>query len=290
MDKFKIYHIDENGNSITDLPFEAESRDEAYEQLNKFKAEHLDDGNEYFYGFREHHILRNDDGTKVAFDSMRELMNYKHTPKNTFEKVKQIWDDIVFWFDSKLDRFRQIKYAYDDIVFWWKHYNSHNGTSHMRSEVYSIDHHVLDDLVFNINLLQEELHGRCGGVPTEWCEKAREQLKSADPAYVVPDDVINSWSYTDNEMNIASELWCNELDNFLRMIGMYRFYCSYGFFSDDEYKMHRMNKSKEEYEKLIPRYPGTKDDIIYTELNELTQNAWNDIWKWYTKYGQMLWT
>jgi Zn-dependent M16 (insulinase) family peptidase len=50
-----------------------------------------------------------------------------------------------------------------------------------------------------------------------------------------------------------------------------------------------MYADREYYEKLMPYYEGTKNDIDYDRLKELLDMYWNSIWNWVKENGNQLW-
>lgn len=285
MKKYKIFYTDKTtGKSVFVTEFYAESRDAAENILNKYSADHKEDGNEYYYSGRFYYTEKN--GKNMEFNSIKEMLEFKNEKISFIEKIKDKWNDICIWFSVKTEKFKRIKYFLQDLIFWLKNYNSFNNTSHMRSEAWSLYDHILNDIAFNIPAMKNTID-RGHGIPCIYCDTAREIIKKENENYKIPE---NSYSYTHEELTLAKSLWFNELDNLLRTIGMYYLYENYGHLSDDEYKLYKLDKPKEEYTKLIPYYPGTKNDINYTKLRELSSKAWSDIWNWIDKHGQNLWT
>jgi hypothetical protein len=275
---FKIYHYDD-GKEIIDMKFEAESREVAYERLCGFISDNALNPADYFYKEIDKYIL-NDNGTKRTFDSMHELME--------FQTSDHTWiDDIRTWFSIKSDKIRNIKYIIKDIVFWWKNYNSFSSTSHMRSETWSLDHHMINDLAFNIPIFQKNLKEKNFGIADYWCLKARDHFKETIEEYVVSEDLVNSHTYTNEEMSLATEMWNEKLDELMKFIGKYEYLNAYGHLSDNEKTLYRIDDS---FNNIIPYYPGTEDDIDYKKLQNLIDNEWNNIWDWIKEYGRMLWT
>lgn len=280
MKKYKIYHRNSSNEKVIDLIFEVESNEKAIEQYDKFIAEHANDGNTYFYDSYMNYGYKQQDGTIKYFDSIVEMLSYKK------DNVKDHIDDIADWFNMNItDKFRQIKYRIKDFIFWVKNYNFRNNTSHMRSESWSLDNHVLNDLIFNIPLIQ-----KAGCIPSIYHDKAREFLKQQDPDYIVSDELIKTYSYTDEETELAKKLWIDELDNGLRKIGLYMFFANCGELSENEMIKFKLDdKPKSEYNKLLKYSYGT-EHLDYKKLYEDLDKSWNDIWDWFKEYGRMLWT
>lgn len=286
MKKYKIYHRNSSNEKVIDLIFEVESNEKAIEQYNKFIAEHVDDGNTYFYDSYMNYGYKQQDGTIKYFDSMDKMFSYRNQVKNLKNLIDRYIDDIVFWFDIHIiEKIRKFKYSVKDFIFWFKNYNAFHCTSHMRSESWSLDNHLLSDLAFNIPLIQQT-----DSVPGIYYDKAREDLKEKNPEYVVLEEMLNNFSYTDEEMELAKKLWSNELDNGLRKIGLYMFFANCGELSENEMIKFKLDdKPKSEYDKLIEKSFGT-EHIDYKKLEENLTKSWNDIWDWFKEYGRMLWT
>ena len=139
-----------------------------------------------------------------------------------------------------------------------KNYISMIKEKHQISEYWSIYNHILDDLKYNIPLLIKNSHG----YPACYDELAKGTNKKP-------------WT-----------LWKEDLKELLLNINLYLYYENYGIPDKDDKQMAAIHKK---YKNTIPIYPGTKRDIDYVKLNELTEKHWNYIWDWMKEKGRGLW-
>lgn len=168
--------------------------------------------------------------------------------------------------------------AADDIRYFIENYDPETRSSHSRTESWSLDSHILEDLEFNIPIIIKTKNG----VPTRFCEKARLQLKSetdADSGECNPSDA---------EMKLGEEMWNEELTRLLGHIWTYEFFSGFGVV-DAKWPIDKQTFLFEK-KSLIPYKPGRYNEMDYQKLNELAQAEWRAIWAWMSEYGQDLWT
>lgn len=278
-DKYKIYHFDTNGNEVEDFVFNAASRDEAYAIYFDYVKSHDGDINFKYKRLMIFNILH-DDGTTTE----EEFLANDDEPKTFFKKNEDFC--VGKWY-SLTRKYQNLRYFFKELRFWLKNYNMEHCTSHMNSECWSLDIHILNDLKFNIPRIKE-IASKGGGIPTKYTELARMQLKAtSNEKYVIPQDIINSHSYTTDEFKLAEKLWINELDFGFDLICRYCYYLDYGIIDPNNPIDVEMEKK---YKHTIPYYPGTTTDIDYEKFHEVVEKAWNDVWMWFTENGRDLWT
>ena len=291
--KYRIYYIGTDAKKVSVKEFEADSREKAYQIYSEYKNAQ-EDNNVYYYEVIHEYIIRHDDGTTETFESLSFIGLPKKWSEMSFkEKIEQIIENIHSYFYSKIFKINSIKYFLEDVWYWIKHYDKFTCTSHSKSEIWSIDYHILEDLVFNIDKMIIRLNDKesCIGVPDKYLLQAREQLKEQDKNYTVPEEKINCHAYTVEEHNLGHKIWSNKLEKFIHTIGIYYYLTGYGHLSDEEYaKYHMYADDKECYKSIIPVYEGTLDDIDYEKLREKTDKYWNDIMDWLKENGRDLWT
>ena len=268
-DHYRIFYKD-GKKKVQVSDFWAEDRHAALAELEIYKKKRAlvdpDDSREYFYGTKGGFITDAGNGLEEEHDDMVQWLGFDE--KETFlEKAKiagmRIWQKL-----------RDIRYAVEDFWFFFRHYSMQSNKSHNRSESWSLDSHILDDIEFNVPRIKADKHG----VPTEFCERAREKMKGTRVGNVNP---------SDEEMDVGKKLLDEELDRLLLSVRLYRYYEGYGMIDERDKAYVAIDK---EYRKTLPYFPGTDKDLDYAELSRLKQAEWHKIWKWMDEYGQMLWT
>lgn len=87
--------------------------------------------------------------------------------------------------------------------------------------------------------------------------------------------------FSDNEIQLANELWQAELSKLLMYIKLYKYYSLSTNLTKDEYKYI---ESKLEHE--IPTIPGKYNQLDYDKLNSLANLYWKRILSWLSEFGQ----
>jgi hypothetical protein len=245
--------------------FWAKTREEAEQEVDKFKSEHSN-VKAYYKNYDFYYVLTND-GTN-------DVLQYEHAFfEKTFEykgfrgNLSYIWDGIYWSIRGKLEN---IKYFIKDLFYWIKNYSLRLGYSHNSSEWYCLKGHILEDIKFNVKKMINYMHG----CPNYMVEEAKEYFKD------------NAEFANKDEVDKGVALWKNRLTELLDLVYLYELYESYGFGYDesDEYAM----KIYHEYKDTIPYYKNSKD-INYTELAKMTTECWNNICNWMMKHGRNLW-
>lgn len=212
------------------------------------------------------------------FDDNKEDLFEKWRKKNKMKAwYSKVWDAISFsfcnWFFYKP---RDLYYWMKDVVHWLR-------TKHNRDEYWSLDYHVLDDIVFNLEILKAHIHG----VAQPFIELAIKERNKDDPNFDL-DAYLKKTNYggTKEDVDLAIELMKREFDNQILNIRLYNYYSSYGVVSDND---EAMKKIAEQYEKTLPYLPGRYKSFDYDKLNAMIEEQWNKICDWNKKHLRMCW-
>lgn len=268
---FKIEKDEKTGEEkkTTMTKFWAKNDDEALAELEKYRKD-AGDQDAYYYSTTGYYVgnTLDDDGNIRKYDSFEEMMEADNEKESFFSKI---WDSIsleasCLW--SKIKDFWW--YGAKDLIFWLK-------TKHNRNESWSLDCHLLDDIIFNLPLLIKNKNG----VPTKFCCKARAELNKNDPAFDLEKSFEKNPSSDEKEMELAEKLWNEELEKGLLYAKLYQFYSDYGITEDEEFE--------KKWKSTIPYKPGTYNDIDYVKLVELEDKYWNSLWNWIKENGRNLW-
>ena len=160
--------------------------------------------------------------------------------------------------EKQMDEITDSISKFYDLEHDVKNYINMIKEKHQISEYWSLYNHILDDLKYNIPLLIKNSHG----YPGCYDELAKGTGKKP-------------WT-----------LWKEDLKELLLNINLYLYYEGYGIPDKDDKQMKAIHKK---YKNTIPIHPGTKRDIDYVKLNELTEKHWDYIWDWMKEKGQGLW-
>lgn len=271
---YKIYRVEVDEKTgkkkhITMTKFWAKDDDEAYAELKKYQKV-ANKAYTYYYSTTGYYVGNelDKDGKVKRFDSMREMMEDWHSRESTFTKVK----DAVLWpFERAWDRAKDFFwYGAKDLLFWLKHH-------HNRSESWSLDYHLVEDLIFNIPRLIKDK----SGVPTSFCYRARKELHKDDSSFDADKSFEENPNSDSKEMELATKLWNEELEKCLLYAKLWDFYHNFGITEDEEFE--------KTWKKTIPYKPGTCEEIDYLKLQELENRNWNSLWNWIKEYGRNLW-
>lgn len=167
--------------------------------------------------------------------------------------------------------------AVGDIGYFIEHYDPESRSSHSRTESWSLDHHILGDIEFNVPII---IRSKIG-VPDRFYQEARKQLghESGDPADPGRDD---------EALRFASDMWNGELRKLLGHVWTYEFFSEFGVM-DGNWPTDKTVYLSEKKD-LLPYKPGMYRELDHAKLSEMAQAEWNAIWKWMAEYGQSLWT
>ena len=236
--------------------FWAADDEEAYEELQRYKKEN-DFPASVYYDTTGYYIGNElDENGKVKhYDSMFEMIEDEDCNASFFTKLI---DKVKLHLGLLKMKINDIRYAIVDLVYWMK-------TKHCPNEHWSLDNHMIDDLIFNIPKLIEHRHG----VHQLFCSEACKQLGLED---------THENNGRDDVMKLAFDMQNSVLVEGLDLAKSYVFYDSYGH----EHKEMSSRCS-------IPYKPGTYDSIDYVKLSELQDECWSKLWDWVKKNGRMLW-
>jgi hypothetical protein len=249
---YRIYTI-EDGKSKNLFKFWHINDSEALRVLNLFKESHPEYGDNCFYSTSGYYM--DQDGSR--HDTLFENDNKKD---GIFMKIFDFFRYTIplslsdFWFKIK------------DTFYFFRH-------GHSMTESWSIDSHLLEDLKFNLKKLSENMNG----CPTFMCERARSELKKPDK---------EEWNYDDEEMELAMNMWKNELDNLRENVLLYEYYSGYGIVDEKDEDMKLIDSK---YRDTLPYKPGTNKGFDYEKLSALSKERWENIWNWIKEYGESLW-
>ena len=272
-ENFRIIRV-ENGRKIAVEYFYAATTKNALAYLKKYKASHEGD---FYWDYANRVVAA--DGTyqddMISFDEIESIAAKKNQKKDKFDfevtlSIKQNGKELKtrtfkkkFIVPAYKTLKREMLCGFDDFKFIVDNYDYASNSTHCRSEYWSIDHHVMNDILFNIERLKKNKHG----CPTNMVDKARKQLNVSE-ADAHKDDT------EDKVMKLAMKLWDDELDELALYIKLYQHYNEYGY-SDDKTLIEKYP---------IPYLEGSYKNIDYKKLNTLTQKYWN---KWIKKFGEI---
>jgi hypothetical protein len=243
------------------LTFSAKDDREAYEYLKKYRKV-ANKAYVYYYGDNEKSIL-----DSIIDDHPRSFL-------------MKVWEEIVFFIDTKIwDRVKNFYWWLCDVGFWFK-------TGHNRNESWSLDHHVLRDLVFNIEMLKKNKHG----IAQPFIDQAIK-LRHKDDKNFNFDAYLARTNYCGNKADedLAVKLMDEEFDRQLLNIRLYNYYTSYGIISEQDDDYEEMRKIEAKYRKTIPYRPGRFRELDYKKLEPLIEKQWNRINDWNRKWLRMCW-
>lgn len=291
--KYRICHV-EDGKPVSDMEFDAKSDEDALAELGKFKESRP--GREYFWKYVHEYVLAREDG---MFEVSERLVDEDdldcartEEKENGGKLVHGDFLEFVRTYDYSRGRtgvyvpdgdgrvedpYEDEKRAYDDLSYLVKSYDPETGKAHSRCESWSLDSHILDDIEHNVPLIMADKYG----VPTPFCERAREVL-GTKPAKG------EEYSFSEEEMTKAKELWNEKLQELLDHVRLYDLYSGYGIVDE------RGEPGRVEFQKKhaadIPYRPGSYKEIDYKALTAMAQAEWKAIWAWMAEWGQSLWT
>lgn len=308
MDQYRIFHLDTDGKTeINDIRFWAKNDDAAHQMLIEWQKKNAVAGLTYFYASSFNYLSQNDDGTETAYDTMEEMHadweNEHDTAKidaQVAEEVRrenEVIDDFkkfVAEYDPRHglapvkqgddDPAARAESVYEDFKYFIDHYDKVSSRSHMRSEHWSIDQHILEDIEFNIPILIKEKHG----IPNEYCFRAVQEAHKDEPGFDADAWYKkHNYSCTNAEMKLAEDLFNADLKDMLKTIKIYRYYSDYGHVDNSKDKL--MLEVEKELKSSFPYRRGTNSEIDYLALQKLTDKAWNDIWIKFAKVGRFCW-
>lgn len=275
---YKIFRVEKDPKTdkekkITMIKFWAKDNHEAYEELKKYRKVANKDYTYYFdtTGYYVGSKL-DDNGNVKRYDDHEEMIEDWKEADSLLEKIV----NVMTWpFEAMNDKFSCFLSWLKDTCFFFK-------TKHSRQESWSLDYHLVDDLIFNIPLLLKSKHG----VPIEFCMKARTELHKSERGFDAKKSFEKNPSPSDEEIKLAEDMWNKELEKGLLYAKLYSFYSNYGIFSGDEWPDAK--KFESEWKKTIPYVPGMYNRVDYMKLSALTNKYWNSLWNWVKDNGRNL--
>ena len=212
---------------------------------------------------------------------LKEIEDYEVRSKSVEHKVSLF--DLNEAPEDKMDELVDETESVNSDVFKIRDLEYLNRTKHRYNESWSIDSHMLEDLEFNIPILIKDKQG----VPTEYCEKARDIIHKDDKNYNRNEVNKNDPNYDENGvMELASKLWNDDLEKLLLNVKLYQYYENFGIVDEKNPEEVEFDKK---YHSTIPLIQGSYDDIDYVKLSEISNNCWNYIWDFMKEHGRDLW-
>lgn len=256
-----------HNKKITMVKFYAENDDEAYEYLVNYKKV-ANKAYDYYYDQCHSYGVADKDGKIHYYDDFEDRLDHE---LDSGKWYKKIYEDIVF----------NLKYIFIDKpkeLYYWIRDNIYLlRNKHQYGEHWSLDDHILKDLIWNIDRLNKYSHG----MAFPYCEMAVKETHKNDKNFD-----INKWneqnhSYTEEEEKLAVKYQKESRNELVKYIKLYMFYrdCGCSDYPDIE----------KEYHHTLPIKKGTYDTLDYKKLHSLSLKYWNKIWEWMRMYGETLW-
>ena len=252
---------------ITMLKFYAENDDDAYKFLVNYKKI-ANKAYDYYYDHCDSYGVKDANGKIHYYDDFEDKLDHK---MNCGKWYKRIYEDIVF----------NLEYIFiykpKDLYYWVRDNIYLLKNKHQYGEYWSLDEHILKDLIWNIERLNKHSHG----IQCPYCEMAVKETHKNDKNFD-----INKWneqnhSYTEEEEKLAVKYQKESRNELVKYIKLYMFYRDCGCSDYPEIE--------KEYHHTLPIKKGTYDILDYKKLNTLRQEYWNKIWEWMRIYGETLW-
>lgn len=276
---YKIFRVEKDEKTgeekkITMIKFWAKNNDEAYEELKKY-CKIANKEYTYYFGTTGNYIGNklSKSGKVMRYDSFEEMMEAEKEAQPFFKKMLE---DICFRAWRIWDWMKDIKYKTSDLFYLVRN-------KHQRNESWSLDYHLIDDLIYNLPILIKNKMG----IPTQFCTKARSQLNKDNQDFDLDKSLAENPNPTDEESKLAEEMWNEELEKGLLYAKLYKFYSNYGIVDNENDLEERAFLEK--WSKTIPKVPGTYNEIDYVKLHALEDKYWNSLWNWIKDNGRNLW-
>jgi len=277
---YKIFRVEKDRKTgeelkITMTKFWASDEHEAYEELKKYRKV-ANKAYTYYFGTTGNYIGNSLDekGRVKRYDSLSEMMKAEHSKRTFLDKILEI---VKSPFENIWDKFCKVKWSISDAIYFLK-------TKHKKSESWSLDSHLIDDILFNIPKLLNDRHG----YPAHLIYKARSEINKKKGIKIdIEKSMEEDPNPTDEEEQLADEMWNKELKTGLMYARLYKFYTNFGIIDDNASEEEK--KFLKSWEKTIPYIPGTYKEIDYKKLHILTDKYWNSLWNWIKENGRSLW-
>lgn len=249
--------------------FQANNDAEAYEKLQEYKKA---TGNEACYYANEHaYVILDKDGNKKNYASMDDAHN------EWYESLG-IWDKLSMEFSYMWSRVK-------DAWYWLKYLWYYIRTGHDYRASWSLDSHLLNEIVWNLKILKNDNFG-CSGF---FLDKARAALHKDEEGFDLDEYAKKvNYSYSDEEHTLAKQLRAEEYDRMIEYIALYDYYSNFGIASKE--LVDDVDAFEKKWSSTRPIKPGTYDELDFDKLRQLEDEYWCKIWKWMMTYGRMLWS
>lgn len=251
---------------ITMVKFHAENDDDAYDFLVSYKKV-ANRAYEYYYDRCQDFFILEKDGRRYYVDDYEDTFDYNELNTPWYMRI---YDNIVFNMEYVFKYFpMRVYYWFRDNIYLLK-------TKHQYGEHWDLDHHILKDLVWNIQKLNNSSHG----MAFPYCEMAVKESHKNDKNFDFKKWNEQNYNYTDEETKLAIKYQEESRNELLKNIKLYMFYREGGYsdYPDIENK----------YRHTLPIKKGTYDIMDYKKLQSLTRKYWNKICDWMRTYGETL--
>lgn len=252
---------------ITMTKFYADTDEDAYEYLQEYKRL-ANKAYEYYYDTYSPQVVIGKDGKRHEFDDLVDKWNYEDKQTAWY---KRLFEKIEF----------ELEYYFVDVPqhgWYWLRDNVYLlKNKHKYGEHWSLDCHVLDDLKWNIPLLNKYSHG----IAWPYLDKAVKETHKDEKDFDINEWNKNNHSYTDEEEKKAIKYQEESRNELLKYVKLYEYYRDMGVTDDTEFE----NK----WRYTLPIKKGTYDCFDYKKLDALQKKYWNKIWEWMRQMGQTLW-
>jgi len=254
------------------MRFYAANDKEAYDFLKDYKKAA---NKEYTYYFDEIHtsFIVGKDGKRVECEDTFEFWDREDKARPLIVRMWKAFT-LELWY-LFIDRPNQLRYWIRDTFY-------HVKTKHNYNESWSLDTHILDDILWNIPILLKNKHG----LAYPYLDMAVKETHKNDPKFDIVEWNKTNHEYTDEEEKLADKFQRESYEKVVEYIKLYYYYDSHGIIDN-------LNQDEVEFDKkfrhTLPIVPGSYDMFDYKKLSELQQKTWNKIWEWVRTYGQTLW-
>lgn len=192
-------------------------------------------------------------------------------------KDKNIFEKIQTEFSYRLSKIK-------DCWYWLKYLWYYIRTGHEYRASWSLDSHLLNELVWNIKILKNDKHG-CASL---FLDKARKEIHKEEKDFDINEYAAKmDYNYTEEEWKLGKSIRTNEYDKMLDYIMLYDYYSNYGI--ANEKFVDNVEEFENKFKNTLPIKPGTQNEFDYTALAILSNKYWNKIWEWMQEYGRTLW-
>ena len=262
--QYRIFRVEKDEKTgrekkITMIRFWAKDDKEAYAELKKY-VRLANKKYTYYYGLAGNCI---GPGGK-RYDDLHDMLD-DHVKSSFFGKIKD-------WFRFIPTRFSDWKWERAEAKRRAK-------TGHCWSEFYSLDSHILADIIYNVPLIKKNK----SGCPQEFIDQAlMKRGKTPEECRKI---MYSGKGYDDDVVDEAMALYDEELDKIYLYVRLYSYYSDFGIVRKGDTAMEEIER---DYKKTMPYIPGTYYDIDYKKLDVLERTYWNKIWAWIQKHGHLL--